>query len=89
MAIQGHPTDLMIDGAVMLDGHGPVAFDGASQSIITGTSAAATVTNVDNTISGGGQFGNGQVTLVNDAPLSVNAPLDWATLGLQSCREPV
>jgi hypothetical protein len=63
----GHPTDLLIDGAVTLDGHGQVAFDGASQSIITGTSAAATLTNVDNTISGGGQLGNGQLTLVNDA----------------------
>jgi hypothetical protein len=70
----GHPTDLLIDGAVTLDGHGQFAFDGASQSIITGTSAAATLTNVDNTISGSGQLGNGQLTLVNDA----SGVIDWA-----------
>ena len=81
----GHSTDLLIDGAVTLDGHGLVAFDGASQSIITSTSAAATPTNINNTISGGGQLGNGQLTLVNDASLSGNAHLDWATL---ACNQP-
>ena len=40
---------------------------GASQNIITGTSAAATLENVDNILDLSGQLGNGELTLTNDA----------------------
>jgi len=60
---------------VTLQGGGTVMLGGnyVSNNIITGDSAAATLTNVDNTISGAGNFGQGRLTLVNQAGGTINA----------------
>jgi hypothetical protein len=67
LAPGGNATDLYIDGSVTLEGGGELQLDGNGQGIVTGTSAAATLTNVDNLIDGAGQLGNGQLTLINQA----------------------
>ena len=59
-------TDLLIDGNVTLGGHGQVTLTDSSLNTISGASATARLENVDNTISGSGQFGIGQLTLIND-----------------------
>ena len=64
LASTGDTTKLLITD-VTLQGGGHVILSDNSQNIITGTSADATLTNVDNTISGAGHLGDGQLTLVN------------------------
>jgi hypothetical protein len=65
-------TDLLIDGNVTLSGGGQITTSGGTQDIITGTSAAATLTNVDNLIEGSVQLGNGELTLINQASGVIN-----------------
>ena len=50
-----------------LSGHGSVVLGANAFNTITGASSAATLTNVDNTISGGGVIGAGKLVLVNQA----------------------
>ena len=54
---------------------GHIALSGGTYftNLLYGASAAATLTNVDNTISGSGQLGDGQMTLVNQAAGVINA----------------
>jgi hypothetical protein len=59
-------TDLqLIEHGVTLTGAGHVVLSDSAENVIGGTSADVTLTNVDNTISGAGQIGAGQLTLVN------------------------
>ena len=61
-------TTLLIDAAgVSLAGGGSIELSDDGHNIITGVTANATLTNVDDTISGSGLLGNGQLTLVNEA----------------------
>jgi hypothetical protein len=62
----GHETDLQLIGhGVTFSGGGQVILSDNSQNFISGTDPSVTLTNVDNTISGAGHLGNGQLTLIN------------------------
>jgi VCBS repeat-containing protein len=64
----GNETDLQLTGHGMtLQGGGHVVLSDSAENVISGTSADVTLTNVDNTISGAGQIGGGQLTLINDS----------------------
>jgi hypothetical protein len=71
---QGNNTDLEITATnATLQGAGTVALDDRSNNRIFGNTAGSTLTNVNDTISGSGQFGAGQLTLVNQASGVINA----------------
>jgi hypothetical protein len=63
----GDETDLevLVRGA-NLTGGGQVVLSDNSQNVVFGGDASAVLDNVDNTISGAGQLGNGQLTLMNE-----------------------
>ena len=62
----GSETDLQIlVESVTLQGGGHVVLSDNANNVIFGGAASATLINVDNTISGAGQIGAGQMTLVN------------------------
>jgi hypothetical protein len=64
----GTETDLEEQG-LTLQGGGKVVLSDSAQNIIYGTGADVTLTNVDNTISGAGQLGEGHLNLLNDATI--------------------
>jgi hypothetical protein len=68
LASTGDATKLLVTD-VTLQGGGQVILSDNSHNIITGTDPSATLTNIDNTISGVGHLGNGQMTLVNDGTI--------------------
>ena len=57
--------EILVRGAT-LQGGGQVVLSDNSQNIVFGGDPSAILTNVDNTISGAGQLGNGQLTLDNE-----------------------
>src|SRR5262249_19711363 len=59
----------LIQYGIALHGGGQLMLSDSGQNFISGTSASVTLTNVDNTISGAGQLGAGQMTLVNDGTI--------------------
>jgi hypothetical protein len=62
----GSETDLqLIRYGITLQGGGQLTLSDSSGNAIIGTASDVTLTNVDNTISGAGQIGGGQLTLVN------------------------
>jgi hypothetical protein len=64
----GNGTELeMLGPRVTLTGGGRLTMSDSNGNIVSGTNAAVTLDNVDNTISGAGQLGNGQLTLINEA----------------------
>ena len=66
----GHETDLQLtEHGMTLQGGGQVVLSDNAENVIAGTSADVTLTNVDNTISGAGQIGAGQLTLVNEGTI--------------------
>jgi ribonuclease PH len=73
IASAGNGTFLIIDAnGATLQGKGTVTLTDRSNNVIEGSAAADVLTNVDNTISGAGQFGNGQLTLVNQSAGIIN-----------------
>ena len=73
----GDTTTLLIDTSnVSLNGYGTINLSNHSNNIITGVTANATLTNNDNTISGSGQLGNGQLTLINGQYGTIDATGD-------------
>ena len=70
---------LLVNGAAVLSGGGTVSLSDASgyayssPEVITGSAASASLENVDNTISGYGELGNGTLTLSNDAKGTIEA----------------
>ena len=70
---------LHVGGVVTLSGGGTVSlldvsgYGLAAIEVITGTVAGDTLDNIDNTISGYGQLGNGLMTLKNEAKGTINA----------------
>ena len=65
----GDETDLQIIGdGVTLQGGGHLTLSDSHENVIFGATAASTLTNVDNTISGAGQIGIGDntLTLINE-----------------------
>ena len=72
----GDETDLQIIGdGVTLEGGGNVVLSDNSENMIVGTNVDATLTNIDNTISGAGQIGigDGNLTLVNETAGTIDA----------------
>jgi hypothetical protein len=62
----GDETDLqLIEHGVTLEGGGQIVLSDSDQNVISGTSSGVTLDNEDNTISGAGQLGNGQMSLTN------------------------
>ena len=73
----GDVTTLMIDSeGVTLNGGGTINLSDNSNNIITGATAGAELDNVDNTISGSGQLGDGQLTLINGQPGGLTGTID-------------
>jgi VCBS repeat-containing protein len=59
-------TDLQLVGTgITLEGGGRVVLSDNAENVISGTSPDATLTNIDNIISGAGKLGDGQLILVN------------------------
>ena len=66
----GNATDLqLIQHGITLEGGGQLTMSDNSENIIFGTDPSVTLTNVDNTISGAGQLGAGQMTLINEGTI--------------------
>ena len=62
----GDETDLqLIEHGVTLEGGGKILLSDSDANIISGTNSGVTLNNEDNTISGAGQLGNGELTLTN------------------------
>ena len=60
----------IIQHGVTLDGGGEVTLSDSLTNVISGTMPSVTLTNEDNTISGAGQIGAGQMTLVNHGDIN-------------------
>ncbi len=71
----GYATYLTISKSTTLSGKGQVILDNSSnnQNQVVGGATAATLTNVDNTISGAGYIGSSMLTLVNQAAGVIDA----------------
>ena len=69
----GNYTDFFAATASTLTGGGTLTLGDRSANRIYGASAATTLTNVNNTISGGGSLGFGQLTLINQSGGIINA----------------
>jgi VCBS repeat-containing protein len=66
----GSETHLqLIQYGIALHGGGQLVLSDSGENFISGTVPSVTLTNVDNTISGAGQLGAGQMTLVNDGTI--------------------
>jgi hypothetical protein len=66
----GNATHLqLIQHGITLEGGGQVILSDSGENFISGTIPSVTLTNLDNTISGAGQLGAGQMTLVNDGTI--------------------
>jgi hypothetical protein len=66
LASTGTDTNLeILVHSVTLQGGGHVTLSDSSHNVLFGGTAEATLTNVDNIISGAGQLGNGQMALAN------------------------
>jgi hypothetical protein len=62
----GDETDLqLIEHGVTLEGGGKIVLSDSDANVISGTSSDVTLNNEDNTISGAGHLGNGELTLTN------------------------
>ena len=67
-------TELLIDNAtVTLTGSGTISLSNNGGNAILGASAADVLDNVNNTITGAGQLGDGQLTLINGAAGIIDA----------------
>ncbi|OAF19403.1 DUF5801 repeats-in-toxin domain-containing protein [Bradyrhizobium neotropicale] len=66
----GTQTELeIVQHGATLQGGGTVVLSDNSENVIFGSQADVTLTNVDNTIMGAGQIGDGQLTLVNEGTI--------------------
>jgi T1SS-143 domain-containing protein len=63
----GSETNLeIVQHGATLQGGGTLVLSDSAENVIFGSDASVTLTNVDNTISGAGQLGEGHLTLIND-----------------------
>ncbi|MGB7076596.1 MAG: hypothetical protein WBD53_05355 [Xanthobacteraceae bacterium] len=67
----GSPATLLIDGTVTLSGDGDLGLAGG-QSIITGDGTSAKLVDVNDTISGTGLIGDGQLSVDNQSEIASN-----------------
>jgi hypothetical protein len=63
--------EILVHG-LTLEGGGQVSLSDSSQNVIFGGDASAVLTNIDNTILGAGQIGQGQLTLDNRGTILAN-----------------
>ena len=66
-------TELHASGAVTLTGGGTITLSDNSNNYLLQASGGSSMTNVNNTISGSGNIGNGAMAFTNDAGGMVNA----------------
>ncbi|WP_439409100.1 VCBS domain-containing protein [Bradyrhizobium sp. DASA03076] len=67
----GAETDLQLVGhGILLEGGGQVLLSDNSENTISGAVSDVTLTNIDNTISGAGQLGEGTLSLVNQGTIN-------------------
>jgi archaellum component FlaF (FlaF/FlaG flagellin family) len=69
-SVTGQSQLQLIEHGITLNGGGQVILSDSSANTISGTAPDVTLTNVDNTISGAGQLGAGELTLVNQGTIS-------------------
>ena len=60
----------LIQNGITLQGGGQVVLSDSDENLISGTAPSVTVTNIDNTISGAGQLGTGQMALINNGTIA-------------------
>jgi hypothetical protein len=66
----GEETDLqLIQSGATLHGGGQIVLSDSDANIISGTSSSVTLNNEDNTISGAGHLGNGELSLTNSGTI--------------------
>ncbi len=66
----GNETDLeIVQHGATFQGGGTVVLSDNAENVIFGSDPSVTLTNVDNTISGAGHLGDGQMTLVNEGSI--------------------
>ena len=66
-------TQIQITANVTLSGGGQIVMSDSGNNYLWAQATTDTLANVDNTISGGGNFGNGQLNLVNQKAGTINA----------------
>ena len=71
----GNTADLAVVGAATLTGAGKVTLSNNAGNVISSNGAAATLTNVNNTISGAGAIGDSHLTLNNQGTINANDTL--------------
>ena len=59
----------VIQHGITLEGGGQVILSDSSQNVISGTLSDVSLHNIDNIISGAGQLGSGQMTLINEGTI--------------------
>ena len=70
----GQTTSLLLTSNTTLSGGGSVVMDQNSGSVVvTATNSSIVLTNLDNTISGGGSLGDGRMILINKAAGTIDA----------------
>ena len=68
-SIGGQTTLQILAKGLNLEGGGHLELSDSTENLIVGTTSDATLTNIDNTISGAGQLGKGQLTLHNEGAI--------------------
>lgn len=71
----GNGADLAVVGTATLTGTGKVTLSNNVGNDITSNGASATLTNVNNTISGAGTIGDSNLTLINQGTINANGSL--------------
>jgi hypothetical protein len=69
----GFPTELTIDGNSSMDGGGSITLAGPAAAIV-GQASSNRLTNVNNTITGEGKLGDGQMLLTNSGLIDASTP---------------
>ena len=69
----GNTTSLLVTGSASLQGGGTISMAPSGGSYAAFITGGGTLTNADNTITGAGQIGNGNLTLVNQSQGTVNS----------------
>jgi hypothetical protein len=79
-------TDLLISGTVKLDGGGAITLDGSTDQIVgvSDTDAVNKLDNVDNTIQGAGNIGDGDLSLTNESAGLIDANVFGQTLTINT-----
>src|SRR5262249_35919193 len=73
LASAGNTTTLeLIQHGITLEGGGRLILSDRNENFISAAAAGVTLTNVDNTITGAGQIGDWQMTLVNSGTIIAN-----------------